>query len=291
MNSKISNVMIPKNIQELQHYLGEYPNAKILAGGTGFLLKQIERTFSLPLEIISVQYVSELLQISKTERYIDIGASVTLNKIIALGRKNIPEILYLALITIANYPVRNLATLAGNIAMDTDYMTLLPPLVAIDAKIELKTATETALVPITKFLQSKNTKTQEINNFFPRKNITNSGYCITKIRIPLNDWDISYFKRLAGYNSNALYPNSFALIMSLEKNILSDIRISYGGKYFFRQKELENRLVGHLLPLSLSDIDSMVSIASEYIQEIPEKQMIVRRELKNMIKNALLTLR
>ena len=171
MNSKISNVLIPKNMQELQHYLGEYPNAKIIAGGTSCLLKQIERTFLLPSEIISVQYVSELQQITKTERYIDIGASVTLNKLISLGRKNIPEVLYLALITIANFPVRNLATIGGNIATQTDNMTLLAPLVAIDAKVELKTSSETALVSISKFLASynNNKSLQEINSFFSTK--------------------------------------------------------------------------------------------------------------------------
>ena len=91
MRSRNSEIFYPENLLEAQNILKDYPDSRIIAGGTGYFFSETDRCFDLPEFILSTKKLAELKGISKTERYIDIGAGVSLNKLLSLGKKNIPE--------------------------------------------------------------------------------------------------------------------------------------------------------------------------------------------------------
>ncbi len=87
-----------------------------LAGTTGLLKDCHTDRFLLPESILFLKNLPELETIAKRERFIDFGAAATLNTILELGEKNVPQILYQAISLAANPGVRSLATIGGNIA-------------------------------------------------------------------------------------------------------------------------------------------------------------------------------
>ena len=77
----------PASITEMQTLLKNNQQILPLGGATEFLQGQIELPISLPHYLLSLSNIKELSEINKTERYIDLGAMVTLGHILDLGEK------------------------------------------------------------------------------------------------------------------------------------------------------------------------------------------------------------
>ena len=135
MNNLEKNIFYAKNLQEIFYSLKNIKNLKLIGGATGLE--------TLPEKSLSIINIPELKKISKHERYIEFGPATSLSQILNLGERHIPKILFDALSTIANPFVRNIATIGGNIMGDFWYHTLYAPLLALDARLELKTENET----------------------------------------------------------------------------------------------------------------------------------------------------
>ena len=88
--TKNSIVYRARYMQEMQTILKNISNIKPIAGATGFLNHQTDEMIYLPEHILDLNFLPELKVISKTERYFEFGAAVTLNEILDLGKKNIP---------------------------------------------------------------------------------------------------------------------------------------------------------------------------------------------------------
>ncbi len=236
MNKK--NIFYAKNIQEIFYNLKNIKNLQIIGGATG--LKE------LPEKSMSIINIPELKKISKHERFIDFGPATSLSEILSLGERHIPKILYDALKTISNPFVRNIATLGGNI-LNTEYFhTLYAPLLALDAKLELKTESETIYKPLSSFEKLK------------------PDQILSNIRIPLSEWDIDFFYRLGPESKITKDSASFAFLTLSEKNIINSIKIAFAGPFAFRNLEFESKLIGLKLPLSNKTIDSIMEDAEFY---------------------------
>lgn len=227
-------VFYAKNMQELFYQIKSVAGLKIVGGCTALT--------ALPEKSLSILNIPELTHIDKHERYINFGAAVTLTEIIDVGSNRIPEIFREAIKTVANSSIRNIATLGGNICMaDNDQkLTLYAPLLALDANIEIRSPTETTLVPLINF-----------------KGIT-EGHVATHIRVPINEWDVSIFRRIGPSHKINNMSASFAFLASSEKNIITNIRIALAGNITFRARDLENRLIGTHLPLSEKDVEQAI---------------------------------
>lgn len=271
MRLRNSEIFYPENLLEAQNILKDYPDSRIIAGGTGCFFSETDRCFDLPEFILSTKKLAELKGISKTERYIDIGAGVSLNKLLSLGKKNIPEILYDGISKIANPHIRNLATIGGNIASQRGRMTLFSILLVLDSKLEIKTGTETIWISFLKYFTQKD-----------EPNINTPSF-ISKIRIPLENWDAWKFSVFNSYTGTNEGVPGFSMLVKMEKNIIMDLRIAYTGKNIFRNREMENRLAGHSLPLGSKDINEMMDISMEYISNIQDRNPITKKRIQNLI--------
>ena len=273
MENKISFIKV-NTLHDLLYHLKNTSNLKVYGGATSLHKKNKEITVAINENAIFATECKECCFIDKKERYIDFGAGITLNKILYLGKNKLPEYFYKAISSVANPLIRNTATLVGNICNDNFYNTLYAPLLAVDAKLEIRNYSETKVVELSKFTGLKN------------------GEMITKLRLPLIDWDVEMFERLGPTNKLIDVSASYTFLAKSEKNTLTELRIAFCGKIKLRSNELENQLIGIKLPISKKAISNMIEVASEiydkelsYLEE--EQQELVHPMLKSQFLNLL----
>ncbi|MCR5290505.1 MAG: FAD binding domain-containing protein [Treponema sp.] len=228
-------VCFARSIQEVLYQIKTVKNLQIVGGCT--------KLDTLPQTILSIRAINELSKIEKHERFIDFGPAVTLGQMLSIGEKHLPHILYEAIKTIGNPAVRNMATLGGNICGTGTKKTLYAPLLALGAKLDLTSEENTIHQQITQFTE------------IPQ------NYILTKISIPINDWDVSIFKKLWSSPSKMGLSASYAFLAKTERSILTNVRIAYAGPICFRSQELENSIIGSKLPLSIEKINFFTSEA------------------------------
>ena len=244
---RTKDVYFGTSLDEVLYQLRNRSNLKICGGST--YLKELP-----PVSMI-IRNIKEFNLIEKRERYIEIGSGVTLASIMELGEKHIPPVFYQALSSIATPLVRNIATLGGNICIEPLCGTLFAPLLAMDAKLEFRINSEVLSLPMTQF------STFETGNLVP------AGSVLTKVRVPLDDWELSVFRRIGPswtLNENCA---SYAFLASIQKETLMNLRIAFCGAIRLRSRELENKLIGTKLPLSPREIQDMLEAAAEYFDQ------------------------
>jgi 4-hydroxybenzoyl-CoA reductase subunit beta len=110
----------PQTLEEAAHILdGERANAMPLAGGTD-LLPNMKRRQQVPRMLMSLRYIQSLSEIELSDGALRLGACLTLSNISANPRlRNGFTALAQAASLVATPQIRNMATLGGNICLDT----------------------------------------------------------------------------------------------------------------------------------------------------------------------------
>lgn len=185
--------------------------------------------------------IPELTEIERHERYIDIGAAVTLDRLVSLGKTNIPEILYEAAVSVGTSAVRNIATIGGNVCSSgTCAGTLTAPLLALEARLELRRGTETRLIE------------------FPQFKSVPEGWILTRIRVPREEWALSLFKRTGPRARLSEESASFAFLVAVQKDVVTSMRIAFSGPVSVRCRLIENALYSTRLPLSREQVAGLM---------------------------------
>lgn len=244
----MKTILYAKTIKDLLSQIKNNKGIQVVGGCT--------RLSELPEKSISTFGISELSQIVRHERYFDIGAGTTLSAILQIGQNHLPQVLYEALQTIANPIIRNTATIGGNICEMNHKLTLYAPLLALDAKLDFVSQTETITEPLLNFKE------------FPKDSV------LTGIKIPNVDADISIFRRIGPENKITQRSASFAFIAATEKDTISSLRLAFAGPFAFRSKTLENDIIGKRLPLSQKDISEILEMVKQEFYKTATDQMI-----------------
>ncbi|MFA6505200.1 MAG: FAD binding domain-containing protein [Treponemataceae bacterium] len=232
-----NQVFFPTTMADLFSSWARCPDAVPYAGGTDLILGQGGRSFLLPRNIISLAPIEELRRISRTERYLEIGAAVTLAEIFALG-KIVPEILRSSLSEIANPQVRNIATIGGSLCCRRRRLDVFAPLAVLDARLELRTATTSRWVSVGRFAPESGEPLLE------------KAELLTRIRVPLESWNYNLYTRIGGIGIPTEDSASFSFIARAENDILSEVRLALAGMELIRDRSIENTIVGKSLPLT-----------------------------------------
>ncbi|MBR1723271.1 MAG: FAD binding domain-containing protein [Treponema sp.] len=255
-----------KNLNDVFYQLKNISNLSIVAGCTSFVFKDF------PEKSLSVRDIAELRLIDKHERYIDLGAALTLSEIEDLGEGNLPRHFYEAIPTIANRNIRNIATIGGNICAEDFYNTLYAPLLALDARLEFNDGENEQFMNITRFSRIP------------------PGCILSKIRLPLEEWELSVFRRVGNSNFLSDLSASFVFLANSQKNQISELRIAFAGAFKFRDMELENKLIGAHLPLSDTAISNFLLDAEEAFDKATQKDKvapILKKQFWNLVKYSL----
>ena len=215
-----------------------------------------------PLSSIILSTVPECQNINMHEHFVEFGAGVTISQILDLGNKRLPNALFEAAETIGTPFVRNIATIGGNICSSGIKKTLYAPLLALDALLELHSNTETKLLPFTQFSQVP------------------EDFVLTKIKVPINQWDISIFKRVGPSYEITDDSASFVFLANTYKGILTEVKMAFCGSVSLRSREWENKIIGTRLPISEKVIENMIEEA--------EIQFSAQTDFLNIICNPIL---
>ncbi|MCL2242924.1 MAG: FAD binding domain-containing protein [Treponema sp.] len=269
MDAPHNHIFFPDTLSDLFSDWNHFPEAVLFAGGTDFIWRQGKNILNLPPVIICLDKLKELHRITRTEHYLEIGSMVKLNKIIWLG-KIVPDVLCRCLETVGGVQLRNIATIGGNICCSGRMLDASAPLVALDAQYELRNAYNSRWVAAARFHAIEKYPVMDYHEF------------ITRIRLPLHQWDYSMFKK---FNSNNIY-NSKTLVFlaKTQKNTLSDIRIIYKDRSILRNKNGESLLAGKTLPLNRKSATDFIENWNEFLNNNNEIDEFSKNEIIDYIR-------
>lgn len=275
--TKEPNFYEAKNLSEAIFQLKNISELNIVGGCTQICHEQNGDFFDLPGNILCLKNIGELTNFSRTERRLEFGAATPLAKIETRASSGkIPGVLLEAIKSIATPAIRNFATIGGNLCSPGCKKTLYAPLLALDAILEFKNDKETKLVPMQKFEEQFASLLPQfnMNEFFKDFMPENSGttekkrYLLSKVIVPLQPWTLEHFSRFNRDSYGNEYGFSQAILVEDQKGIVSDFRIALAGPFVFRDRDLENLIIGSKLPLSQKFVSNFMAKTEERFDEV-----------------------
>lgn len=175
----------PTSLPEALDLLAKYDGkARVFAGGTDLLVSMKKREV-LPEHLISLKGLAELKGIHHGKEGMKIGASVTLDEI--EHSKMVQDkfcALWDAIQVMASPQIRSLGTIGGNLCSAAPSADTAPPLIVLDASVEI--------------ISSKGKRKVLIEKFFkgPEESVLKPGEILTQVLIPhpLKKSSGAYFK-------------------------------------------------------------------------------------------------
>lgn len=224
----------------------QYPNAKIIAGGSDTLIKIREGRLT-GCELISILSLNELRGISiKDDGIIQIGALESFSHIgeNEIINKYIP-VLGEAAMTVGGPQIRNIGTIGGNICNGVTSADTASTLLAWDAVLELKSFEGTRYIPISKLY------------IHAGKVDIHSRELLTSILISKDKY-LGYTGFYYKYSTrNAMDISicncSVNVKLSKDKKIIEDVRVAFGaaGPIPLRAYSAEDAIRGKLISAEL----------------------------------------
>jgi CO/xanthine dehydrogenase FAD-binding subunit len=252
-------VFFPDSTSELLQLYKRYPYSTIYAGGLYIYPKLFRGELRGQSQdvLICLKNTSDLKRMNRTARHIEIGAMVTIQNILDVGRNILPSGLYSLIEAVGPMPIRNIATIGGNLCTPGRIMDLYPAMHIMDAKIELRKPGTARWVPPGKMKSKKGILQLD------------RGEILTRIRIPMGLWNHYHYDAPRINNAPNIPLISFFGVANIEKETLNDFRVSinFNNDFIFRNKDIEAGLIGRKLPLQLKEkeafLDSMKSSVNE----------------------------
>jgi len=234
----------PKTKEEVLEILKQEKSEACLVAGCSNVLPYIKDKIISKKLLLDISGIEELNYIKESEGEIYIGAGTTISDLI--NSKIIREecnILYQAAEQFADPTIRNSATIGGNLADASPAADMAPPLLVLDAVLEV---------------ESMDGKREiSLKNFFigPRKTVLHDDEMITSIKI--KDDSINKngcFIKLGLRQAMAISLATVALILEVEKDKVADVRIAMGSiaptplrlikvEGFLKNKEINDELI------------------------------------------------
>lgn len=230
----------PDSIEELLEMLKSKPNVKLIAGGTDLLL-QMKQGTAQPETVISLKNVEELRGFSVSKNGYRLGAGMTLRGITRSNEltQNFPGLVYAAGV-VASEQIRTLATLGGNICNASPSADMVPPLIALDAVVQL--------------VSNQGQRDLSLSEFFkgPGESILKSGEIMHSIFLPHPSGNMIYSKH-APRKFMDLAVVGVAVRLAKKNGKINEARVALGavGPVPFRAEKTEALLAGQALTTEL----------------------------------------
>jgi len=205
----------PRYVSELKKTIKRNTNSQLLSGGTDLSLLVTKDRKDIN-SIIYMNSIKELNYIKNNNKYIEVGATTPLTDFEIYIKKYYPDFNKI-LKRYGSIQIRNVATIAGNIATASPIGDNLPLLLALDSKVVLQGIKKSKIVPI--------------NDFFInyRKTKLKEGQFIHSIRIPIFNKNIFKAYKISKRFDDDISSVCAAFNLTIENKKIKDIKIAYGG--------------------------------------------------------------
>lgn len=212
------DLLQPKTLNDALDALAQN-NAAIrpLGGGTDMLV-DIRAQRAQPDVLVALQRVNELRGVARENGHVRISASTTIAEFLKQPLLTQYNALHQAASVFANPMIRNCATIAGNIGSASPAGDMLPPLLALDAQIEL--------------VSENGARTMPLHEFFlgPRKTARDANELIAGLQLPIPSTpSASTFYKLGLRQADAISLVSVAVWLERDGEKIRDVRIALGA--------------------------------------------------------------
>jgi xanthine dehydrogenase small subunit len=241
--------LAPQSLDELLDVRAKYPDAIVLGGGTDLGIRVSKEREAFPV-VISTQWVSELRAVSEDIDMLTIGGGATYTKALPLLDKHFPS--FAALVRrIGSRQIRNIGTLAANIANASPIGDTIPCLMALGANLTLRSKRGAREVKADDFILGY------------RKTALEKDEIIEKISIPLLKPGTSF----TTYKLSKRFDQDISTVIGafrlrIENGKVAELRAAYGGMAATtaRARHVEAALTGKPWNADiLKDVDALIA--------------------------------
>ena len=207
---------------------------QILSGGTDFYPSLGDR--AAPSDIIDISRVAEMQGVRLESDHVRIGGRTTWTEIIRTPLPRCFDALKAAAREVGSVQIQNRGTVAGNLCNASPAADGVPPLLALDAQVELISTADTRRLPLSEFL---------VGN---RKTLRRSDEVLSAVIIPRDLEDArSAFLKLGARRYLVISIAMVAAVVTLDsRRTISQARVAVGSCSVTARRlaDLERDLVG-----------------------------------------------
>jgi xanthine dehydrogenase small subunit len=215
INDKSKKYFAPRTINELKKVIKKNKNAEFLSGGTDMSLIVTKQKKDIK-NIIYLNSIDELNYIKEKNKYIEVGATTPLIKFEIIIKKYYPDFNRI-LKRYGSVQIRNVATLAGNIATASPIGDSLPLLLSLDASIAIEGFNKKTVIPLKDFFIGY------------RKTKLKKGQFIRSIRIPIFKKNIFKAYKISKRIDDDISSVCASFNLMIVNKKIKNIKIAYGG--------------------------------------------------------------
>ncbi len=149
MATDTAEFLVPAGLSQALEILAEGRHT-VLAGGTDFYPARVGRPLNEP--VIDITGIDELRGITRDGDLRRIGALTTWSEVIAADLPRSFDGLKMAAARVGGVQIQNAGTIGGNLCNASPAADGIPPLLALDASVELASASGTRVISLEEFL-------------------------------------------------------------------------------------------------------------------------------------------
>ncbi len=253
----VNRCFMPKSVAQLAQVYLQYPQAKLVAGGTDLSLSITQHYQALP-QLIALEHVAELKQCAENDSDFQLGAAASLDHCAQFLASRIPAFSDI-LQRFASLQVRHQGTLGGNLANASPVGDSSPLLLALNASLRLQRGARLRELPLDQFFTGyRQTRLEEgefIHSILIPKQGVSADFAAWKVAKRLDD-DISAV--------------SGAFNVHLAEGRISAAYIAYGGLAATpkRAYACEAALIGQ--PLTIASVEQACHALAEDFQPLSD---------------------
>lgn len=270
------NVILPSTTEDLWRVLDDNSDAVVCAGGTDILVK-IRAGMIQPATLVCLERLDDLKGIRDDGDTVYIGAATTHTEILAspVIRSFLP-VLEKAVHVLGSPPIRNMATIGGNICTASPAGDTLPPLYALNAKVEIRSQSERRLMPIDCFVLG------------PGRTVLRKGEILAGLHVRKPDgFVIHHFEKVGQRKAMSISIVSLAALIKMDDpGRIAAISLAWGsvGPVVIRSKEIESALTGaELSEKGLKNVFPLIENAISPISDMRASAAYRKRVSANLV--------
>jgi CO/xanthine dehydrogenase FAD-binding subunit len=233
----------PDTLDEAVHLLAR-SRGQILAGGTDFFPSLGDRPVSGT--VVDISGLGELKGVVREPKYIRIGGLTTWTEIVRTPLPRCFDGLKAAAREIGGIQIQNRGTVAGNLCNASPAADSVPPLLALDAEVELASQAGTRRMPLADFI---------VGN---RKTLRQPGEILSQIFVPREvENAASTFLKLGARRYLVISIAMVAVVIQKDSNgCVADARVAVGSCSVVARRltQLEHELTGAAVSRGLGSL-------------------------------------
>jgi len=262
----------PDSLSQALELLDKTRAPLLLAGGT-FALNTLKKSSKYPSDVISLKKIPELKGIKVKGKELWIGSMTCIDELIGskLTGDTFPSLKDAAL-KLGTTPIRNMATIGGNIASRFYWVDLSAVLISLGARVEAASLEEKRIVDLDKFLAEKSSKKVIITGILLPQEERCSYYfrhtrSVQEIDVPTLGLAFSCIKGKEGLsdvravvNTTLSFPVILKGIVSILKNSeYKNVKVSDIREAILKDAE-STKLDEHRLALLVQDLEKLIEL-------------------------------